>query len=85
MIELTANAEKKRLAARKAQNSEEWALFSTDSLVEAVHKARELGWKDKKVQVRFESYSEDVVHYYIEPYEKGCECKGILRYKDFFD
>jgi hypothetical protein len=44
-----------------------------------------MGWKDKKVQVRYVEDDGGHITYYVEPYEKGCGCKGILKYKDFFD
>ena len=76
-VEFAAAAEKKRAKAT-------WNLLSTNSLVEAVHFARDNGWKDKKVQVRVER-GNDYETYYVEPYEKGCGCRGLLKYKEYFD
>lgn len=79
-VEFTSEAEKKRFLAK----NQSWAILETTNIVEALHKAKELGWKDKKVQVRYEKF-DDYEMYYVEPYEKGCGCKGILKYKEYFD
>lgn len=70
--------------AEKERTSTTWELLKTHSLVKAVHTARDEGWKEKKVQVRYEDTAEGTF-YYVEPYEKGCGCRGILKYRDFFD
>lgn len=44
-------------------------------------KAVELGWKDKKVQVRVE-FIDVTAHYHIEPFEKDCKCRHILKYSE---
>lgn len=68
----------------RENSSNSWALFTSTSIATALKKARELGWKDKKVQVRYEQTA-DYELYYVEPFEKDCSCKGILRYADYFD
>lgn len=78
-VRFTSEAEK--LRPKKSS----WSLLETRSIVEAVHKAKELGWSDKKVQVRYERIDDDSEIYYVEPYEKGCGCRGMLKYKDYFD
>ncbi len=81
MIETTQEAEIKRVQ----ENRRTWELFSSTSLVGTLHKARDLGWKEKKVQVRVEKLAQDMVSYIIEPFEKDCSCPNMLRYRDFFD
>lgn len=81
-VQLTGEAEKERLANRKLPK---WGLLNTFSIVEAVHFARENGWKEKKVQVRVEIQGDDIVEYIVEPYEEGCTCRGLLKYKDYFE
>lgn len=62
-----------------------WSLFSSERLVETVHKARDMGWADKKVQVRVEEDNfTGVQTYIIEPFEKECSCPSILKYADYF-
>ena len=82
-IQFTSEAERKRLEKRTLKPT--WELYSGQSIVEAARTARDLGWKHKKVQVRFEKDRNNTITYYVEPYEKGCGCKGLLKYKDFFD
>lgn len=77
-IGFTKDAEKLRIEQQRQLTS--WDLGSTTSLVEAVRQARDLGWKDKKVQVRREHLT-----YYIEPFEKDCGCPNILKYEDYFE
>ncbi len=84
MIETTQEAEIKRVRQR-VRPLPEWGLLTTTSIVSAVHFARDNGWKDKKVQVRVEKTADDMVQYYVEPFEKDCSCPNILRYGDFFD
>jgi hypothetical protein len=76
-VMLTSEAEKKRV------HKPSWELYSGTSIVQAVRTAKEMGWKDKKVQVRYETVDDGVEMFYVEPYEKGCGCKGILKYKDY--
>lgn len=72
------------LQERNKSQRKKWALFSSDNLVETVHKAMDMGWAEKKVQVRAE---EDNVTgkqtYSIEPFEKECSCPSILKYEDY--
>lgn len=77
-VELTSEYEE-----RKRLSIPTWELLKTTSLVHALHKAKDLGWKDKDVQVRVESGIETT--YYVEPFEKDCGCPNILKYADFFD
>jgi hypothetical protein len=77
-VEFTKDVEEERV------NRATWDAFSSRSIVEVVHKAKELGWAEKKVQVRSEKTGKGIM-YYIEPYEEGCGCMGMLRYGDFFD
>lgn len=81
-VKLTSEAEKERLANRSKPT---WGLYSDISLVRVLHEAKKLGWKENKVQVRFENIATDVVEYTIEPYEQGCGCAGLLKYADYFD
>ncbi len=83
-VEFTQNAETKRVE-RLQKSRTKWALFSSSSMVEALRKARDLGWKEKEVQVRVERQGSDMVEYIVEPYEKDCGCPRILKYDEFFD
>jgi hypothetical protein len=58
-----------------------WEYFSTTHYETALEKAVELGWKDKSVQVRVE-FREYVAHYMIEPFERDCNCRYILKYNE---
>lgn len=80
-VKLTGQAEKERIAQR---SKPKWGLYSGNSLVNVLHKAREMGWGEKKVQVRFEKLGTDIVEYVVEPYEQGCGCAGLLKYEDYF-
>jgi hypothetical protein len=80
-VELTSDVEARRINDKKPT----WGLFSSTSLVAAVHKAKELGWKDKKVQVRLEPPIDGIFSYVVEPYERDCNCPNMLKYSDFFD
>ena len=84
-IRFTKDVEKERVEKQKETHyNSTWEYYSGTSLVEALHKARDMGWKDKKVQVRHIK-SEEGITYFVEPYEQGCGCHGILKYGDFFD
>lgn len=58
-----------------------WEYFSTTKYEEALTKAKEMGWKDKIVQVRVE-FRDTIAYYLIEPFEKDCSCPHILKYND---
>lgn len=60
-----------------------WEFITTTNIVEALRVARDLGWKDKKVQVRMNK-EDEVVEYVVEPYEAGCGCTGLLKYDQYF-
>lgn len=62
-----------------------WELYRTSSIVEVVHKARDMEWGQSKVQVRAEHVASDAIEYVIEPYEHGCSCRGLLKYSDYFE
>lgn len=82
-IEFTRDAEKDRVKFHQEQRqSPAWEHFKSTSIVEAAHRARDMGWKENKVQLRYVE-SEDM--FYVEPYERGCGCRGILKYSDYFD
>lgn len=83
-VEFTKDVERRRVESRTARGAKEgkWELYSDDSIVRTLRKAKEMGWKEQRVQVR---YDKDNELYYIEPFEYGCGCKGLLKYKDFFD
>jgi len=81
----TKDVEKKRVELiEENRHNSTWELHNGTNIVEALHKAKELGWKEDKVQVRYENIDNNIT-YYVEPYEKGCGCRGLLKYKDFFD
>jgi hypothetical protein len=75
-VEFSKDEEQKKLKENK-----KWELYS-GGLVQTLHKAKELGWKEQKVQVRFDK--NDGL-YYVEPFEDGCGCRGLLKYSDYFD
>src|ERR1044071_916710 len=87
-IKFSAEVEKEEQELRRKMHEEKkkpsWEVFRSGSIVEAVHKARELGWADKKVQVRKDVIAKDTIDYVIEPYEEGCRCRNVLHYDDFF-
>lgn len=81
-VKFTADAEKERIAQKSVPT---WGLYSGTSLPDVLHRARDMGWFEAKVQVRAEGTASDVTTFIIEPYEEGCGCSGILRYSDYFD
>lgn len=81
-VKFTQEAEQERLANRETP---QWGLYSSPSIVSAIKWAQLAGWKEKKVQVRFEMVGSDVVQYTVEPYEEGCSCRGLLKYEDYFN
>lgn len=84
-VKLTGEAEKERISnAAHARTKPTWEHFRTLSIVEAVHKARDMGWAEKAVQVRTEQIKSDQFEFIIEPYEEGCGCRGLLKYSNFF-
>lgn len=84
-VKFTAQAEKERIANNQARREiPKWELLETDNIVEALHFAKDAGWKEDKVQVRYVRNG-DITTYFVEPYEKGCGCRGILKYKEFFN
>ena len=60
-----------------------WEYFTSINFAEVTEKAKEMGWKNKKVQVRVE-FEGEVAHYYIEPFERDCSCPDILNYIKIF-
>lgn len=61
-----------------------WSLYESPNLFDVIRKAKEMGWEQNKVQVRGEWINGNESMFFIEPYEDGCGCKGLLRYKDFW-
>ena len=85
---LTNVREKERiqeLQVKREGNKESWEFIRTSSLVQALHTAKDMGWKYNKVQVRVEKISDTEREYLVEPYEEGCGCKGILKYNQYFN
>jgi hypothetical protein len=61
-----------------------WEYFQSEDLFETIDKAKELGWAEKKVQVRANRVPMSaIVMYAIEPYEEDCGCSNILKYEDY--
>lgn len=84
-VKFTNEAEKQRMIDSEKQRQEnKWEIYSGNNIVQALHKARELGWKEDKVQVRYETINNETT-YFIEPYERGCGCRGLLKYKEYFN
>ena len=71
------------LSERNKAQRAKWELFKSNSLVETVHKAQEMGWAEKKVQVRGVQTGPERYEYSIEPFEKDCGCSNILKYEDY--
>lgn len=85
MIKFTKDAERQRVETKeKKRHTKTWEYYSGPSLATAARLAKDMGWKDMKVQVRFTKSGEETT-YYVEPFEDGCSCRSILKYKDFFD
>ena len=84
LIELTRDVEARRMSASRNEKTT-WEYYSGPSLVTAVRTARDMGWKEMKVQVRRVKNPDNTEMYYVEPFEDGCGCRGILKYKDYFD
>jgi hypothetical protein len=85
-VGFTSDTEKKRVEInREKRHNKSWELLKSTNLVEAVRTARDMGWKENKVQVRYERIDAESMAYFVEPYEAGCGCRGLLKYKDFFD
>jgi hypothetical protein len=80
-VEYSSEVEKRHVAQERGKT---WEYYSGPSLVEAVRDARDRGWEIKKVQVRYVRQEDNMVTYYVEPYEEGCGCKGLLKFKDFY-
>lgn len=79
-VKFTSDAEVERVNnSRKVS----WELYQTYSLPEVVHKAVEMGWAEKKVQVRAEHINGEEYLYTIEPFERDCSCPSILRYSEY--
>lgn len=77
------------LSERRKIQKAHWELFKTRNLVEAVHKAKDLGWAEKKVQVKgiqvgVDNEGDEIIEYTIEPFERDCSCPNILKYVDYF-
>lgn len=60
-----------------------WEYFTSTNFEEVTQKAKDMGWKDRQVQVRVE-FHDYVAHYFIEPFERDCSCPEILSYKKIF-
>lgn len=56
-----------------------WEYYKTTVYDNAIAKAKQLGWKEKRVQIRVE-FQGMTAHYYIEPWEMDCVCPHILKY-----
>lgn len=85
-VRFTRDVEKERiLENQQRRQTTTWEILKTPSIVEAVRTARDMGWKENKVQVRFERVDETTKIYYVEPYEAGCGCRGILKYDHYFN
>lgn len=85
-VQFTGQAEKERVEKNQERRAKpKWELLVTTSIVEALHFARDNGWQDKKVQVRFRQTDNSTYEYSVEPWEKDCTCPDILRFADYFD
>lgn len=83
-VGFTRDTERKRVENNNEnRHNSKWELSRGTSVVEITRKARDLGWAQDKVQVRWEKTIEGI-EYVIEPYEQGCGCRGLLKYDHFF-
>ncbi len=75
----------KAIQALKAQPKRKitWELFQSTDYHDVINKAVELGWADKKVQIRLNTEGAETV-YSIEPFERDCSCPSILTYERVF-
>lgn len=78
-VKLMQEAENERLANRNLT----WEYFSSDNYEETIHKAKDMGWKERRVQVKVLTNGEKVT-YMIEPFERDCECPNLLNYDKAF-
>lgn len=60
-----------------------WEYYTSYNYADVIQKAKEMGWKEKAVQVRLEVDGEKVL-YLIEPWERDCTCPTMLNYKKVF-
>lgn len=59
-----------------------WEYTHSEDLDYIIEEAIRMGWKNNEVQVK--RYQHDGKHvFYIEPYEEGCTCPGLLKYDDY--
>lgn len=79
-VRFTSDVEKERVENR----AKKWELLTTESLVHALHYARDHGWKDKKVQVRRNRIDDYRYEYTVEPFERDCSCPNVLKFEDYF-
>lgn len=72
---------------RAKKQKTKWELYKTESLVDVVKRATNLGWAENKVQVKGYqkgiSVEGPIMEYVIEPYEKDCGCSSLLKYSDY--
>lgn len=83
----TGDAEKRRTEAiqeKRAKHAKSWEYLKTFSEAEAVRTAKDMGWEQKKVQVRATRANKDEWEYTVEPFERDCKCPNILKYVDYF-
>lgn len=85
-VNLTGHEEARRIyeTAQKREKPR-WGLYSGTSLADVLHRAKDMGWFEGKVQVRTEGTASDVTTFIIEPHETDCNCPSILKYADYFD
>jgi hypothetical protein len=84
-VKLTKDAERERAQREmEARGKPKYEYLKTTSIVQAVRYARDNGWEHNKVQVRREYGDDALWYFYVEPYEPGCGCKSLLRYKDYY-
>lgn len=71
------------LVRERNHGAGKWEYLRTSNLVEAVHKAKDLGWAENKVQVKEMQVGIDEFIYFVEPYE-NCGCPSLMKYEDYF-
>ena len=66
-----------RIQKKRELTKPTWEHYTTYDYTEAIDIAKEMGWKDKKVQVK--RYAEGGRwRYVIEPYEENCGCPSLI-------
>lgn len=75
--------EDKRVEEKRKLTNSTWEYYTTDNYQEAIKTAKDMGWKDKTIQLRVEVI-DNKVYYKVEPFERDCSCPNIIKYSRVF-